>query len=341
MLILTGFSLGCLVILLITTTRELHRSSAARVFAVFLIASFGFLLHPLAPAHWQWLTLNLQGMLPALFWLLCQITFRQRLNSFSVWSLMALFSVVAPSVARCFYSHQNAEGWVLFLGWELGQLFEFVIIANGFWIVLADWPADLVEPRRKLRALVLVFAGTAVLWVALAFNLGIAHAINRALVVSIAGVAIATFLLQGRFSELSFQSGLTPPTKPEHNEEPNENTGQADFQNEHAKRLADLMAEGYYRTEHLTLKRLAGELDLPEYRTRALINKHLGYRNFNDYINQLRIAEASTRLITAPDTPILNIALDVGYRSLSSFNRAFREIKQATPTEFRQKHSAA
>ncbi|WP_417512616.1 helix-turn-helix transcriptional regulator [Marinobacter sp.] len=340
MLILTGFGLACLVILLITTTRELHRSSAARVFAVFLIASFGFLLHPLAPVHWHWLTLNLQGMLPALFWLLCQVTFRQRLNPFSIWSAMALYTVVAPGIARIFSSHQNAEGWLLFFGWELGELFEFIIIANGFWVVLADWPADLVEPRRKLRALVLFIAGIAVLWVALAFNLGIAHAINRALVVSIAGIAVATFLLQGRFSELSFQSRLTPHTKAEQNPQLDEATNQTDFQDEHANRLANLMAKGYHRTEHLTLKMLAGELDLPEYRTRAMINKHLGYRNFNDYINQLRIAEASKRLITDPDTPVLNIALDVGYRSLSSFNRAFREIKQSTPTEFRQEHAA-
>lgn len=340
MLILTGFGLACLVVLLIATARELVRSSAARVFAVFLIAGSGFLLHPLTPTHWQWLTLNLEVMLPALFWLLCQVTFRQRLNLFSAWSILALYSVIAPWTARVFSSHHSAEGLMLFFGWELGELCEFLIIANGFWVVLADWPEDLVEPRRKLRALVLVIAGTAVLWVALAFNLDIAYTINRALVVSITGVAVATFLLQGRFSELSFRSGLISPSEVEPLEQATENTSQAGLQNAHAARLGSLMTEGYYRTEHLTLKMLAGKLDLPEYRTRALVNKQLGYRNFNDYINQFRIAEASQRLITEPDTPVLNIALDVGYRSLSSFNRAFREIKQSTPTEFRQKTSA-
>lgn len=337
MMILTGFGLACLVILLIATTRELRRSSAARVFAVFLIASCGFLLHPLTPAPWQWLTLNLEVMLPALFWLLCQATFRHRLNLVSIWSVMALYSVLSPWIARIFYSHQNASGLALFFGWELGEVFELLIIANGFWIVLADWPADLVEPRRKLRALVLFVAGTAVLLVALAFNLNIAYAINRALVVSIAGVAVATFLLQGRFGELSFKSGLAPLSDIKQQEQSTPPPLHVDFQKEHADRLASLMAAGYYRTEHLTLKMLAEKLNLPEYRTRALINKQLGYRNFNDYINQLRIAEASKSLVTEPDTPILNIALDVGYRSLSSFNRAFREIQQSTPTEFRQK----
>lgn len=339
MLILTGFGLACLVILLITTTRELHHSSAARVFAVFLIASFGFLLHPLTPVHWQWLTLNLQGMLPALFWLLCQATFRQRLNPFSIWSAMALFSVVATGMARLFLTHEHTEGWALFFGWQLGELFEFIIIANGFWIVLADWPADLVEPRRKLRALVLIVAGTAVLLVALAFNLDAAYAVNPALVVSVAGVAIATFLLKGRFSELSFRSGQPSAVDVAQPEPAPETDNQTSTQVEHIARLTRLMEGKYYRTEHLTLKMLAGKLGLPEYRARALINKQLGYRNFNDYINQLRITEASELLITEPETPVLNISLDVGYRTLSSFNRAFREIQQCTPTEFRQNNT--
>jgi len=335
MLVLTGFGLACLVILLIATTRELRHSSAAQVFAVLLIASSGFLLHPLTPVSWQWLTLNLEVMLPALFWLLCQTTFRHRLNLASVWSMMALYSVLAPWIARIFSDHQSASGLGLFFGWELGELFEFLIIAQGFWVVVADWPADLVEPRRKLRALVLCVAGTAVLLVALAFNLGIAYAVNRALVVSIAGIALATFLLQGRFNELSFSSELAPPAEVE--PQATAPSIQPNLQHANLEHLASLMAGGYYRTEHLTLKMLAEKLKLPEYRTRALINKELGYRNFNDYINQLRIAEAAERLASEPASPILNIALDVGYRSLSSFNRAFREIKQCTPTGFRQK----
>ena len=101
-------------------------------------------------------------------------------------------------------------------------------------------------------------------------------------------------------------------------------------------RLQQVMEEGFYRTEKLTLSKLSEKIELPEYKTRALINQKLGYRNFNDYINQLRIAEAGQRLISEPETPILNIALDVGYRTLSSFNRAFKEILEQPPTAYRQ-----
>jgi AraC-like DNA-binding protein len=99
--------------------------------------------------------------------------------------------------------------------------------------------------------------------------------------------------------------------------------------------LETLMEQGFYRTEHLTLKMLATELTLPEYKTRALINQTMGYRNFSDYINQLRIKEAASHLLREPNTPILNISLDVGYRTLSSFNRAFKDIKNMSPSEYR------
>lgn len=52
---------------------------------------------------------------------------------------------------------------------------------------------------------------------------------------------------------------------------------------------------------------------------RSTINKALAYNNFNEYINVPRIGEAAERLIKEPDTPITNIALDVGYRTMSSF----------------------
>ena len=53
------------------------------------------------------------------------------------------------------------------------------------------------------------------------------------------------------------------------------------------------------------------------------------------------VADAAERLRNEPDTPVLNISLDVGYRTLSSFNRAFRDIQNTTPTEFRQQCSGA
>ncbi len=63
-------------------------------------------------------------------------------------------------------------------------------------------------------------------------------------------------------------------------------------------------------------------------------------RLFNQFLNKHRIQDACKQLV-APKTqhlPILSIALDVGFRSLSSFNKTFKEQMDKTPTEFRKEH---
>ena len=88
----------------------------------------------------------------------------------------------------------------------------------------------------------------------------------------------------------------------------------------------------------LTLPELAKRVDVPAYRLRQAINRGLGYRNFNDFLNSYRIREATARLSdeTQRETQVLVIALDAGFRSLSSFNRAFRDAQQTTPTQYRR-----
>ena len=76
---------------------------------------------------------------------------------------------------------------------------------------------------------------------------------------------------------------------------------------------------------------------IPEYRLRRVIHERLQYRNFNALLHRYRIEEACA-LLADPQRrhlPILTIALSVGYNSINPFNRAFRELKGMTPSEFR------
>ena len=96
--------------------------------------------------------------------------------------------------------------------------------------------------------------------------------------------------------------------------------------------------ESAYHDSTLTIRKLAEQLSIPEHQLRRLINRHLGYRNFNDYLNHYRIGEAA-RCLGDPAQerlPILSIALEVGYASLTPFNRAFKARYQQTPSEFRR-----
>lgn len=92
-----------------------------------------------------------------------------------------------------------------------------------------------------------------------------------------------------------------------------------------------------YAQHGLTIGMLATAASLQEYRLRRLINQKLHYRNFNQYLNQYRVTEAARRLQDPAEShvPISTIALDVGYASLSSFNKAFKEEHGVTPSIFR------
>lgn len=98
-----------------------------------------------------------------------------------------------------------------------------------------------------------------------------------------------------------------------------------------------LKQEKLYARPGLTIGELAQRLNLQEYRLRRLINKQLDYRNFNQFLNEFRIHEACKRLAMANDhrEQIANIAFDVGYSALSSFNKAFKDLMKVTPTQYR------
>ena len=104
------------------------------------------------------------------------------------------------------------------------------------------------------------------------------------------------------------------------------------------EKLIAAMEDRVYRTSGLTIAALAAQLDTPEHRLRALINRRLGYRNFSAFLNRHRIAEAREKLVEkeSVDLPVLTIAMDLGYNSLATFNRAFRAETGTTPSDYRR-----
>lgn len=102
-----------------------------------------------------------------------------------------------------------------------------------------------------------------------------------------------------------------------------------------------LEEECVYRDMDITIGLLAYRLEIPEYKLRAVINSGLGYRNFNDFLNSYRIKEVAKRLVLTEDSKhsVLTIALDAGFRSLSSFNKIFKSTYDITPTAYRRKFS--
>ncbi|MEQ1617309.1 MAG: AraC family transcriptional regulator [Terricaulis sp.] len=97
------------------------------------------------------------------------------------------------------------------------------------------------------------------------------------------------------------------------------------------------LAEGWWREPDLSLADLAGRLGTnTAYLSRA-VNEGLGI-NFNEMINRMRATEAA-RLISNSNATLVQIALDAGFSSKATFNRAFRAVHGASPSEFRRLRS--
>lgn len=89
----------------------------------------------------------------------------------------------------------------------------------------------------------------------------------------------------------------------------------------------------------LSIESLAKRQAVSSYRLREFINQTLGFDNFSTYINQYRINAIKQEFLNPDKThiPILTIALENGFNSLSPFNRAFKSIEGVTPSEYKRK----
>ena len=208
----------------------------------------------------------------------------------------------------------------------------------GLWVAWQGRENDLIEARRRLRIGFVWATGGAVVAINLVYavnNLSsperagpaVALAISAAILLVTGGLCLA-FLGFGR-SDIFI--GAAPPPLPER---PADDPAAALL----AERVqAHVERERAYRDESLTIAALAAQLGEQEYRLRRAINGRLGFRNFAAFLNSYRLAEVKAALgdPAQRDVPILTIALDAGFGSLGSFNRAFRESEATTPSSYR------
>ena len=236
------------------------------------------------------------------------------------------------------------------LGWSL-QGIGIVLPVHGFryigsytvnilmvlyilWIAISGLQNDLVEQRRRVRywfILFFAFTGGANLVMELAGYSG-----------AIEAIFIHATTLPIMLWVVIWLSRLTPE-KLFYMESENLTDNRADVPERMGaayQRLTRLMEIDRGFIDHdLTVGRLADKVGLPEHQLRRLINQTLGYRNFATYLNTYRLAHAKAALAD-PDKaqiPILTLAMDAGYKTLSTFNRAFKAAENETPSDFRKR----
>ena len=103
-------------------------------------------------------------------------------------------------------------------------------------------------------------------------------------------------------------------------------------------RLEKLMeTEKPFLNSQLTLSNLTRQLGVNTTVLSYVINN--GFKkNFNDFVNEFRIAEVKSKLTdgSAKNLNLLTIALDSGFNSKATFNRAFKKFTGVSPKEFQE-----
>jgi AraC-like DNA-binding protein len=85
----------------------------------------------------------------------------------------------------------------------------------------------------------------------------------------------------------------------------------------------------------LTLNELAGQVRMSPAALSRLLNQQFG-QNFNDFVNAYRVAEVKRQLADPANAhlSLLGIAFSCGFNSKATFNRAFKKITGASPSDF-------
>ena len=343
---LRGATVALLLVLAASLFRGFGTVLAGRLAAAFALGSAAHAVSysigatpQVAPAHAPLIALSTGNVV--VFWLFTRAlfdeTFKLRWWHAVVWAAVAAFSFV-----NCM--------WIAPASGARLSIVVINLIALGF-IALAvaqtvvSWSSDLVERRRSVRVFIVSAAAlygglNAALQIAMSGSgsAAIANTVNLAVLAGVvAAICYAMMRVDG--AELF-------PAAPEAQGDTSDaaviESSAADQKLVGA--LMRLMGdERIYRHDNVTIGTLATKLAIPEYRLRRLINQRLGYRNFNVFLNEHRIAEAKAALAdpSQAEVPVITIAMDAGFQSLGPFNRAFKATTGVTPTEYRRLKATA
>jgi AraC-like DNA-binding protein/ligand-binding sensor protein len=92
---------------------------------------------------------------------------------------------------------------------------------------------------------------------------------------------------------------------------------------------------GAHLDEKLCLNDVAREVNVSSYYFCKLFKQATGM-TFTEFVNRRRV-ECAKRKLLQPETRVTEVAYDVGYQSLSQFNRSFAKYAGESPTRFRER----
>jgi AraC-like DNA-binding protein len=340
-LIITGMAFGAILLVVFKLMLDFRHVLTAKVLSLLLLSAACYMVLPFViGSFYLELFVGAASMAgPALFWMFASSLFQMgdKQQKLHLGHYLGLIICIVLAVYQCLQTPaEMAESYVHIIS----LVVTGVLTLLGLLDIFRNWQSDLVECRRFLRGGLSVTTGAFLLFIVVTeFIYG--HGELPAFLNNLNVLVICFFAMAFGYiilvSKTDFLMESIDELIPELLKEPSSQPTPADKL--WLQKLTHTMeSELYYQQVDLTIRSLSEHLTIPEHQLRKLINQHLGYRNFNDYLNRYRIKAAAERLADPLliRTPILTIAIESGYASLTTFNKAFKTLKEMTPSEFRR-----
>jgi len=332
-----------------------HATRISAMVSLILFLLSAFLLLSLSeafqyPAVLSFLLLRLAILIPGILWLLAYYLFSDEARvSLFTWSLLIGYFVLSTTGASLALMgvleiEPPSAAYTVFS--LVPQLCMLCFALHALFLAVRGYYSDLIELRRTVRV---AFVGSMAILVIIVLGNGLGEyfqsmaSSNDAVVEDLVPqVIIAAYililLLALHFYTFTLRADIRVLLETAVPEKPGEQrVTETLSRSEKAliDRLVRAMAEEKLYVQHgFTIAQLSAHLNVSEHKLRGAINRHLGYKNFNQFLNSYRLAEAASRLVNS-DAPITTIAIEVGFSSLSVFNTAFRGRFGVTPTGYR------
>lgn len=324
-------SIFLLVLLLLLIHKAEAKSFRKNVIQAFLFVNISFLITYWKPIHefpiFFFFFFFFSVMFPIVFWLLSKVLFDDNFRWSKKTSLLCVLVhlttftlyILNGSAFNSWYEH------FIFLPYLISIIFILLVIYEA----MKGKDNDLIDIRLKARS-IFVFLSTLLSLVSVYFFF-VGHPLLLPTVFELIKNGLLTiFLILFMYHQIAFK----PIFKPIPVVKPNDNT--AEKLNEVlAKILHEFDHNQLYTTEGITIAMLSEKINEKEYLVRKAINGKLNYRNFNSFLNHYRITEACILLSSkAKDLTFQEVAYKLGYQSITTFNRAFKNKTGKTPSEY-------
>jgi AraC-like DNA-binding protein len=198
-------------------------------------------------------------------------------------------------------------------------------------ISLRDLPSGAPGTRVLVRGMLLLL---------LILGLLLAGALLSSVTLYRAGHTALELLMLAWFLLVSARPHLFSLARREIHEEHEKNLliGEAEANSIGAKIASAAANEELLCRPELDLRSLAASMRIPPYRLSVYFNTRL-HTSFPAWLNALRIDLVRRRIVEEPAHSILDIAMDAGFGSKSSFNGHFSRIVGMSPSEYRRSAS--